>query len=205
MADKVLFTKSVDIVPVRKGIYKDIMADTIGFKLLVTKAVEEEVIAEDGTITKSRVRRQRKWGEDDEYDTVMRNFGMTPGKPGEEISQQLVFGFANVTVDEAGMPPLDYDGDMMDTDVLEAAAYNYVLNHGVANQEHEWGSDAGWLVESMMFTKDKMNSLGIPEGLIPESWFAGFYIPDPDVHKKVLDGTYNMFSIQGSAKRIPLD
>ena len=36
MPDKVLFTRSVDIVPMRKGIYKDIVKDTRGFRLLVT-------------------------------------------------------------------------------------------------------------------------------------------------------------------------
>ena len=90
------------------------------------------------------------------------NFGMTPGKPGEPIEQQLVFGWANVTIQEDGTTPFDWQGDIIATEMLEAAAYNYVLQHGLANQEHEWGTECGWLVESMMFTKDKMSALGIP-------------------------------------------
>ena len=35
MPEKVLFTRSVDIVPMRKGIYKDPVADVAGFRLLV--------------------------------------------------------------------------------------------------------------------------------------------------------------------------
>lgn len=197
-ASKVIFTRSIDLVPMRKGIFKDPMTDFAGFNLLVTKEESDDV-------NKARPKRCRKWGEDDEYDTVMRNFGMMPGEPGEEIEQQLVFGFANVTVQEDGTFPFDWQGDIMETEVLEAAAYNYVLKHGVANQEHEWGTDCGWLVESVMFTKDKMNAMGIPEGTLPEGWWVGFYIPDPDVYKKVKNGEYNMFSIEGSAQRIPID
>lgn len=198
MAEKVLFCKSVELVPQRKGIFKDPMLDTVGFNLLVMPGTVEK----DNNV---KPKRRRKWGEDDEYDAVMRNFGMTPGKPGEVIEQQLVFGWANVTIQEDGTTPFDWQGDVIDTEVLESAAYNFVLQHGLANQEHEWGTDCGWLVESMMFTKDKMAALGIPEGTIPEGWFVGFYIPDPVVYQKVKDGDYNMFSIEGRAIRLPLD
>lgn len=195
MPEKVLFTKSVDIIPLRKGIYNDPIKDTVGFKLFV-----ETEVSEDG-VQKAKPKRQRHWGEDDEYDRVMRNFGMTPGKPGELIEQQLVFGWANVTIQEDGTTPFDWQGDIIETEILEAAAYNFVLSHGLANQEHSYGTDCGWLVESMMFTKDKMDALGIPEGTIPEGWFVGFYIPDPDVYAKVKNGEYNMFSIEGYGRR----
>lgn len=198
MAKKVLFSKDVMLVPRRKGIFKDIAMDMQGFSLVV---IPDEI--EKGTNTKPR--RTRRWGDDDEYDQVMRNFGMTPGKPGEEIEQQLVFGWANVTLQEDGTTPFDWHGDIIATEVLEAAAYNYVLQHGLVNQNHDWGTECGWLVESMVFTKDKMNALGIPEGSIPEGWFVGFYIPDPVVYQKVKDGEYNMFSIEGYAMRISLE
>lgn len=196
MTEKVLFCKSVELVPQRKGIYKDPMRDIAGFNLLVCS----ESVDKSG-----RVYRRRRWGDDSEYDNVMCNFGMTPGKPGEPIEQQLVFGWANVTIQEDGTTPFDWQGDIIATEMLEAAAYNYVLQHGLANQEHEWGTECGWLVESMMFTKDKMSALGIPEGTIPEGWFVGFYIPDPVVYQKVKDGEYNMFSIEGRAVRVPLE
>lgn len=198
MPDKVLFSKNVELIPTRKGIFKDPMLDVAGFSLLVTPAAIDKECGK-------KPKKQRKWGEDPEYDQVMQNFGMTPGKPGEDVEQQLVFGWANVTIQENGTTPFDWQGDIIATEVLEAAAYNYVLQHGLVNQQHEWGTECGWLVESMMFTKDKMAALGIPEGMIPEGWFVGFYIPDPMVYQKVKDGEYNMFSIEGTAMRVSLD
>jgi len=196
MAEKVLFSKSVEIVPIRKGVYKDPMLDVMGFSLFVSNA--------DDCEKQNKVRRQRKWGEDPEYDAVMGTFGTT-GTAGEDIEQQLVFGWANVSVQEDGTAPLDWQGDVTDTEVLECAAYNYVLKHGIANQRHESDTECGWLVESMVFTKEKMNALGIPEGLVPEGWFVGFYIPDPAVFAKVKNKEYNMFSIEGRATRISLE
>lgn len=202
MPEKVLFTKSVDIVPIRRGVYKSMKDDFVGFKLLV----QTEEVEQDGIKKRMPVHRVRHWGDDPEFDEVMSNLGLS-GAEGEEVPQQLVFGWANVSVQEDGTTPFDWQGDTIDTDVLEAAAYNLVLNHQfpILNQEHEYDTECGFLVESMVFTKEKMASLGIPEGMLPEGWFVGFYIPDPAVYKKVVDGEYNMFSIEGTARRIPID
>jgi len=189
--EKIFFTKSVDIIPQRRGVYKDAVQDITGFSLLVSKS-------------NTKPKRGRRWGDDEEYDKVMRNFGQTPGPEGEYVEQQLVFGWANIALQEDGTPPIDWQGDVIDPEVLESAAYNFVLQHGVANQSHEWGTDCGWLVESVMFTKEKMLALGIPEGTVPEGWFVGFYIPDPVVYQKVKDGEFKMFSIEGYARRVPM-
>lgn len=130
------------------------------------------------------------------------SYNLTVDKNAEE--QQLIFGFANVSVQEDGTPPKDWQGDIIKTVELENAAYNYVLHSGIANQEHVANTDCGILIESMMFTKEKCAALGIPDGILPEAWWVGFYIPDKSVYQKVKDGTYNMFSIEGTSLRIPL-
>lgn len=190
MADEVVrkfLFRPVSVEPIFKGIYKNPMEDLAGFKLSVDKGA---------------VNRRRKWGEDEAYDEVMRNFGKFNE---EDDPQQLIFGWANVTVQEDGTAPFDWQGDIIKTEELESAAYNYVLNFGLAGVNHDWSTECGWIVESMMFTKEKMNLMGIPEGTIPEGWWIGFYIPDPAVYKKVIEGEFNMFSIQGTGRRIPLD
>jgi hypothetical protein len=113
----------------------------------------------------------------------------------------LVFGWANVALHADGEPVFDWEGDITAPRVLEKAAYSFVLKYRETGEMHK-GKAKGYLVESVMFTKQKIASIGIPEGIIPEGWWVGFYIPDDEVCAKVKSGEYKMFSIQGKAKRL---
>lgn len=117
--------------------------------------------------------------------------------------QHLVFGWANVSITKDGEVPLDWEGDITAPHVLEKAAYQYVLKNKGTGEMHQ-GESVGYLVESVMMTKQKQEAMGIPEGIVPEGWWIGFYIPDDEVVAKIKDGTYNMFSIQGKAKKLKL-
>ena len=117
--------------------------------------------------------------------------------------QHLVFGWANVSINEDGDVPLDWQGDITAPEVLEKAAYNFVLKHRTTGEMHQ-GEAVGHMVESVMFTKQKMESMGIPEGVVPEGWWIGFYVPDDEVVAKIKSGEYKMFSIQGKAKKVKL-
>lgn len=114
----------------------------------------------------------------------------------EENDQKLVFGWANVSLTAEGDYPIDYDGHVMDPDVLEKAAYDFVLDFRDMGERH-LGLTKGTLVESMMFTKEKMELMGIPEGTLPEGWWIGFHVDDDETFQKIKDGEYSMFSIQG--------
>lgn len=115
--------------------------------------------------------------------------------------QHTVFGWANVSLKADGSIPLDWEGDVIPPTVLEKAAYNFVLKYRETGEMHQ-GEAVGTLIESIMFTKEKMAKMGIPEGTMPEAWWVGFYIPDEEAWEKVKDGTYKMFSIQGKAIRV---
>ncbi|MNH05085.1 hypothetical protein D3C79_643990 [compost metagenome] len=115
--------------------------------------------------------------------------------------QHLVFGWANVSLDTDGSAPIDWQGDETDPEVLEKAAYNFVLKHRTTGEMHK-GPSVGLLVESVMLTKQKQASMGIPEGVVPEGWWIGFYVPDDTIVAKIKSGEYKMFSIQGKAKRV---
>lgn len=117
--------------------------------------------------------------------------------------EQLVFGWANWSVDPAGEVPFDWHGDIKAPAELEKAAYNFVLKYRATGENHE-GDVKGSLVESMMFTKEKIAALGIPEGTLPVGWWVGFHVPDKEVFAKVKSGEYQMFSIQGKSKRVPI-
>lgn len=118
-------------------------------------------------------------------------------------NQHLVFGWANVSVTKDGHIPIDWDGDTIPPKVLEKAAYNFVLRHRTTGEMHK-GEVKGYLVESVMFTQEKMSSMGIPVGVVPEGWWVGFYIPDEEVCAKIKSGVYKMFSIQGRYKKVEL-
>lgn len=179
-ANKVHFFKSNEgkMYTVRKGIFKDPVQDGVSFTFVKARPT----VSVD--------------------DPVVHNMLNKRGVVG---NSNLVFGWANVTVEEDGQLPVDYQGDMIPTGVLEAAAYSFALNKGYCNEVHRCCSDCGYLVESMMFTKEKMQALGIPEGTMPEGLWVGFYIPDDEIYAKVLSGEYAMFSIEGGGRRVPVD
>jgi hypothetical protein len=183
MADmaKIHFHKSDagKILAVRKGIFNDPVKDDIVF--VFNKACPVP----------------------DTDDPVLQN--MFENKSRTCKNSNLVFGWANVTVNEDGSIPEDYQGDSIPTEVLEAAAYTFALKKGYCNEQHMWNTDCGYLVECMMFTKEKMAALGIPDGTVPEGLWVGFYIPDDEVFAKVQSGEYGMFSIEGYGRRVCID
>ena len=122
----------------------------------------------------------------------------------KDEEKQYVFGWAKIAVDENGNQLIDRQNDLIDPEELEQTAYTYVEFYREAGEMHERGG-AGVLIESIIFTKEKMKSLGIEEGTLPEGWWVGFHITDNEVWAKIKDGTYTMFSIEGKAKRIEVE
>jgi len=115
--------------------------------------------------------------------------------------EKLVSGWANIAKNADGSIPLDWDGDVVTAEVLEKAAIDFMLEYRESGEMHK-GESKGTVVESIVFTKQKMKAMGIPEGTIPEGWFITVKIHDDDVFQKVVNGEYKMFSIQGKAKRL---
>jgi hypothetical protein len=126
--------------------------------------------------------------------------------------QRLVFGF--FSINKVGDDLVeDLQGDIMETDTLEKAAYDFVLNARVAGEEHV-RKNVGQLVESIMLTYEKqmaisecLKTLGIDASfnLGCEGWFGGFKVNDDDVWKAVKNGDYPAFSIGGGGKRLPIE
>ena len=118
-----------------------------------------------------------------------------------EDDKMQAFGWANISLDEAGNQIEDWQGDMIDPEELEQAAYQFVRFYREGGEMHERGGVAV-LIESVVFTEEKMAAIGIPKGTLPVGWWIGFQVTDPDVWDKVKDGTYSMFSIEGTAERV---
>lgn len=118
--------------------------------------------------------------------------------------KMLAFGWANVSMRVDGELIEDWQGDIIEPEELETAAYEYVRLYGDGGEMHERGGVAV-LIESVVFTQEKMQVMGIPAGTLPVGWWIGFKVTDKDVWEKVKDGTYPMFSIEGEAERVEVE
>lgn len=115
--------------------------------------------------------------------------------------KMLAFGWASVSMRVDGELIEDWQKDIVEPEELENAAYEFVLFYREGGEMHERGGTAV-LIESVVFTEEKMQAMGIPAGTLPVGWWIGFKVTDKDVWEKVKDGTYQMFSIEGEAERI---
>ncbi len=119
-----------------------------------------------------------------------------------DVKERVVFGWVNVPHPVSkglGDPKIDLQGDQIFLEDLEKAVYEYVELRGEGDEMHESIVKAQ-LVESMVFTPEKMEKMGVKwEG--PLGWWGGWRF-DEDAFAKVVDGTYTMFSIGGKAKRV---
>jgi len=119
--------------------------------------------------------------------------------------KRLVFGWANIAIRANGEQIEDLQGDIVDPEDLEEGVYEYVLNFRDAGEEHIPGlRKKARMVESVVFTEEKLRAMGIPLGTVPLGWWIGFYVDDDETWAKIKDGTYRMFSIEGKGKRLPI-
>lgn len=120
--------------------------------------------------------------------------------------KKLVFGWASISVTADGEQLEDLQHDIINPEDLEEAVYEYVLNFRDTGEEHRPHlRKKGKLVESCVFTVEKMKAMGLPEGILPVGWWIGFKIEDDEAWEKVKNGTYRMFSIEGKAQRVPVE
>lgn len=114
--------------------------------------------------------------------------------------QQIVFGWFYVSKDAAGVVQRDHSGEWAPIEEIEKAVYPYVLEVGEHGNRHVI-KGTGRLVESVVFTPEKLEKMGIPPGAVPQGWWGGFKITDPDAWREIKRGNLPMFSIAGSGTR----
>lgn len=114
---------------------------------------------------------------------------------------RLVFGWANVIKTSDGKVIVDREADFIDDSwEIEKAAYDYVLHSRDGSDSHALRGTAT-CVESMVFTEEKIEKMGIPQGLLPIGWWIGFKVHDDLVWKNVTDDEYTGFSVHGAGMR----
>jgi cation transport regulator ChaB len=114
---------------------------------------------------------------------------------------RVVYGWASV-VENADESIVDWHDDVITVDDIVSAAHDYVTNSRKAKVMHNGGA-IGHVVESLVFTKEIQEALGI--SLNKVGWFIGMKITDDEYYQKVKCGEYKMFSIGGMGQRMELD
>ena len=130
-------------------------------------------------------------------ETILINPNMEICKSATNVEKGLVFGWFSI-IEKDGKSVVDKQGDVIDSETLENAAYDFVLNARVSGEMHV-NKNVGQLIESMYFSKEKQDALGIDLKKI--GWWGGFQINDPEVKKKIKKGIYPSFSIEGIGTR----
>lgn len=107
----------------------------------------------------------------------------------------------------------DLQKDTIPPEELEKGAYDFVLDFRETDEMHA-GEATGHLVESMVFTPDKIKKLAtdptsgdvdevaldVMTKVLTGRWWVGFKVA-PTSYAKVKSGDFKMFSIAGEADR----
>ena len=112
-----------------------------------------------------------------------------------DADKQQIFGWASVCT-KIGEHIIDKQGDIIPVEALEPAVYSYILSSRDGGDMHTTRG-VSKCIESMMFTKEKQDSLGID--LQQEGWWVGFLVEDPELWKSIRAGSRPEFSIGGAA------
>lgn len=112
--------------------------------------------------------------------------------------QQIFFGWAYVASKDGTMVRC-HGGEDAPIEELEKAVYPYVKTARVGGEMHV-KMGGGTLVESVIFTPEKIAKMGLPANT-PSGWWVGYHVEDEELWKGVKSGKYPMLSIGGRAKR----
>jgi len=118
--------------------------------------------------------------------------------------KRLAFGWSSV-VKVDGAPVVDRQGDVVDWEDLEEAAYDYMLRSRKAGGMHRRTADdqvhhIGDVVESFVVTPEKIEKMGLPETM-PLGWWIGMKVSDDESWEKVKKREWSGFSVHGRGKR----
>ncbi len=114
--------------------------------------------------------------------------------------QRTVFGWAYVSVSKDGEQIVDDSGETVDITELEPAMYDFVKESRESGDMHD-GTVTGVLIESVVFTKDKLEAMGLPRDALQQGAWVGFQLDD-ESFAKVKTGGRTAWSIEGAAKRV---
>lgn len=125
--------------------------------------------------------------------------------------KRQVFGWCSV-VEVDGQPVVDRQGDYIHIDDVEKSAYTYVLESRKGGDMHarvrkglstEWNQPkhTADLIESVVFTPEKLAKMGLRSETGSLGWWVGFKVNDDEQWNLVKSGERTAFSIHGTGAR----
>ncbi|CAB5220457.1 Phage-like element PBSX protein, XkdF [uncultured Caudovirales phage] len=131
------------------------------------------------------------------YDSPVSDYEVAKLDP----DHQLVFGWAYVSKTPNGEVIIDKQGDFIDSDwELEKAAYDFVIDSRSGDVLHNQKKVAT-LVESVVFTTEKLEKMGLPAGSLPTGWWIGMKVEDDETWELVKTDRLRMWSVGGRGTR----
>lgn len=120
-----------------------------------------------------------------------------------DTDKRQVFGWASI-VELNGEPVVDMQGDYIEIDEVEKAAYDYVVKSRKGGNQHQREGDqplhVSDMIESFVVTPEKIEKMGLPTET-PKGWWCGYQINDDETWKAVKEGKLTSFSIHGRGSR----
>ena len=150
-------------------------------------------------IAKARANNARRGDvqKDDEVEITFTGTGLI-SKADE--AQQIVYGWAYVTHDRAGNIAVDKSGDFVDdVEQIEKTAVKFMINSRNTDVGHN-NTKSGTIVESMVFTPEKIEKMGIPVNTVPLGWWIGTKVDDA-TWAEYKAGRLTAFSVHGKGVR----
>lgn len=139
-----------------------------------------------------------------------------------DVPRYQSFGWAYISKDQFGKTVFDSHGDTMPINELEIGVYDYMLDSRVGGEMHErtgLGKAASSkstalefdlprqvssVIESVVFTPEKIEKMGLPENF-PQGWWIGQQHAPGPTWEKIAKGEYTMYSVHGDGIRRRLE
>jgi Putative phage serine protease XkdF len=122
-----------------------------------------------------------------------------------DVEHRMVFGWFYISKNPDGSVIIDKQGDFIDDDSeLEKMAYDFVVDARSGDVMHNQRKVAT-LIESMVFTEEKLTKMGLSSGSMPTGWWGGFKVEDDATWELVKEGKLRAFSIGGQGVREKAD
>lgn len=121
--------------------------------------------------------------------------------------KRQVFGWCSISK-KNGVEVVDLQGDHIPIEEIEKSAYAYMLESRKAGNQHARVYDqmhdaprhVGDIIESVIYTPEKIEKMGLPEDFT-QGWWLGMQIHDEDTWGQIKRGERTSFSIHGKGRR----